>query len=94
MSMVNRTKSSRWLQAGILFLSALLVLIRPHQPRAASPGLPLLEDFSDTTLQDTANSTGDWSTEQQALLLRRAQLRFGSDNPWDGVTPSSISSDS
>ncbi len=39
---------------------------------AATPGQPFTEDFSDENLNDTARTTANWSTEQQAVYLQWA----------------------
>ena len=44
---------------------------------AATPGLPFTENFAASNLQDASNTTANWSTEQQALLLAFRQARYG-----------------
>ena len=39
--------------------------------RAATPGLPFTEDFSNTALQDTARSTAQWDTLHGTMGLAR-----------------------
>ena len=36
---------------------------------AATPGLPFTEDFSSQTLMDTGQTSANWSTDEQAVLL-------------------------
>ena len=58
---------------------------------AAIPGLPLIEDFSDTNLRDDARTNANWSTDEQALLLAFRQTRFGGFS--DGFGSTAISAD-
>ena len=81
----------RLLRAGCLTLFVALLLATPGN-RAATPGLPLIEDFSDANLRDDAQTFADWSTAEQALLLSRRAKRFGAFGP--GVAGADITADS
>ena len=47
---------------------------------AASPGLPLLEDFTDITLMDKKNTTASWSTEDKVVRQAFQSGRWQSTN--------------
>ena len=55
---------------------------------AATPGLPLVEDFADTTLRDQAKTNANWSTEEQALILAWKKRHY--DPFSSGLTGSDI----
>ncbi|MFC2172917.1 FG-GAP repeat domain-containing protein, partial [Acidobacteriota bacterium] len=44
---------------------------------AAVPGLPFTEDFTEANLCDETLTNANWSTAYQALMLQRAQRRYG-----------------
>jgi len=45
--------------------------------RAAEPGLPFTEDFTDTNLMDAEKTNATWDTDQGAIFLGSKQRRFG-----------------
>ncbi len=55
----------------------------------ATAGLPFTEDFSDTNLKDSSQTTANWSTEEQKVLLAFQKRFFGL---FDGVSGLTISS--
>ncbi|MCP3980261.1 MAG: hypothetical protein GY716_13230, partial [bacterium] len=69
---------------------AALLLLTVGQARAATPGLPFTEDFSDDALRDAALTNANWSTREQALLLAFRERRYG---VFAGSTGSDIDTD-
>ena len=61
-----------WGLVGMIILACLF-----QYDRAATPGLPFTEDFSDTDLRDDNSTNADWSTEEQTLLQAWREKRFG-----------------
>jgi hypothetical protein len=84
---VHLTGISRW----TLFLSVLLLLLTGGASKAATPGLPFTENFSNTALRDPLLTNANWSTEEQALILDWRQKQFGAFGP--GLNGSDISAD-
>jgi hypothetical protein len=75
-------KAAHILLIGVLLFGLGLSDIAPPTTWAATPGLPFVEDFSDTALRDGNLTNANWSTDEQALVLawRRAQYGvFGLD---------------
>ena len=66
--------------AAILFCLCLLVAT-PAEVRAATPGLPFTEDFTDASLRDDDGTNANWSTEEQALILAWRQRIYGAFGP-------------
>jgi hypothetical protein len=64
----------------VLFLLALIVvmtsLLLTTRANAATPGLPFTEDFTDTSLRDDANTTANWDTVGQALVMQQARRLY------------------
>ena len=46
-----------------------VVLLQPTLAWAAQPGLPLLEDFSTTSLNDSARSSTNWSVQDRKSVV-------------------------
>ncbi|MBN1674517.1 MAG: VCBS repeat-containing protein [Kiritimatiellae bacterium] len=59
--------------------------------RAAAPGLPFTEDFFDTQLMDSTNTTANWSTTERRLALARRRAQFGAFGA--GTVKTSVTSD-
>ena len=74
------------------FVATVAVSLTVSFAFAATPGLPFTEDFADTGLMDAANTTANWSTEEQALLLEWQKAQYGAFGP-DSVTGTDISAD-
>ncbi len=73
-----------------------IFLLNPALPgmgiaQAATPGLPFTEDFSASNLRNDSETTANWSTDEQALILAWKQEHYGVFN---GVTGADISADS
>ena len=45
--------------------------------QAATPGLPFTEDFRDTNLQDSTQTTANWDTQAEQLTFGAWQRQFG-----------------
>ena len=56
---------------------AALIVFSSGVIQAANPGLPFIEDFTDTSLQDTSQTNARWDTDEEQLTLSRWQRRFG-----------------
>ncbi|MBN1538183.1 MAG: VCBS repeat-containing protein [Anaerolineales bacterium] len=73
----------RAIKTGRLFLITILLFglslgnIAPTATRAALPGLPFTEDFSDTSLRDSNLTNANWSTEEEALVLAWKRAQYG-----------------
>jgi len=70
-------------------LSISILLSFASAVQAAVPGLPFTEDFTDTALQDPALTSGDWNTDEEALLIAKFKRRFGA---FDAATGSDVGS--
>jgi predicted nucleotidyltransferase len=95
---MNKTHLTKWTfkASRVLLIAALLLGLnlgatpRPTA-RAATPGLPFVEDFADDTLRDASLTNTDWSTDEQALLLAWRRAQYG---PFEaGLTGTNISAD-
>ncbi len=63
---------------GIVLRAVLLaILFGSASALASSPGLPFTENFSDTALQDPAQTNANWSPDEQALVLAWRQREYG-----------------
>jgi hypothetical protein len=51
-----------------MWMLLIVLIVVSHPCLSAVPGLPFVEDFTDTALRGTA-TTADWSTVEQALIL-------------------------
>jgi hypothetical protein len=85
------TEASRFLSIGVLLLALSLGNITPPTARAATPGLPFTEDFSDTSLRDASLTNANWSTDEQALVLAWRWAQYGVFGP--DLTGSDVSAD-
>jgi hypothetical protein len=47
------------------------------EAQAATPGLPFVEDFADTSLRDSSLTNANWSTAEQALVLNGRRAHYG-----------------
>jgi len=62
----------------LVVLAGLLVSASISQGhRAATPGVPFTEDFSDTSLRDAGLTNANWSTDEQALVLAWRERHYG-----------------
>ena len=84
-----------FLKSGALWLALVAVLLSgtagSNAAPEATPGLPFIEDFTDTTLRDAAQTTANWSTEEQALMLAWQERHYGAFGA--GLAGTDISSD-
>jgi hypothetical protein len=78
--------SGRLFRVGCLALPIAVLLATPGH-FAATPGLPFVEDFADADLRDDSQTSADWSTGEQALLLAQPRQRFGAFGPASSVKP-------
>jgi hypothetical protein len=85
------TDAPRFLLIGVLLLVLSLGNVAPPTARAATPGLPFTEDFSDTNLRDSSLTNANWSTEEQALVLAWRRAQHGAFGP--GLAGGNISAD-
>jgi hypothetical protein len=85
------TKATRLLLIGVLLLGLVLGDIARPTARAATPGLPFTEDFSDTALRDSNLTNANWSTDEQALVLAWRRAQYGAFGP--GLAGSDVSAD-
>ena len=85
------TKASRLLLIAVLLLGLSLGAIPRPTARAATPGLPFVEDFSDDTLRDSNLTNANWSTDEQALVLAWRRAQYGAFGA--GLTGSDVRTD-
>ena len=85
------TKATRLLLICVLLLGLSLGAIARPTVRAATPGLPFSEDFSDTALRDSSLTNANWSTDEQALVLAWRRAQYGSFG--SGLAGSNVSTD-
>ena len=90
--MTKRTgKASRLLLIAMLLLGLGLGAMPHPAARAATPGLPLVEDFSDDALRDASLTNANWSTDEQALTLAWRRAQYGAFG--EGLTGSDFGDD-
>lgn len=64
-----------------LVLISTVATLLAFQCFAGEPGLPFTEDFADTTLRNATETTANWSTLEEAMLLNPRGPRYGAFGP-------------